>query len=129
MYVRRVLRLATFYPLKLHFSNKQSTNQSVFDFTTSDKVNRCSGRTNCLYFIWYHIKIIICRNFDVQNRNGEISLKIWYDSAKIGMVGISVIIWLSLLLTHRIMEYHEIVVLTILLGNKGSSKSADLPEP
>ena len=42
------------------------------------------------YFIWYHFKIIICSNFDVRNHNAEIGLEKSYDSAKIGMVGISV---------------------------------------
>ena len=38
LYNRRILRLATFYPLKKRYSNKQRTNQSVFYFTTRDKV-------------------------------------------------------------------------------------------
>ena len=33
--------------------------------------------------------MVICRNFDVRNRNAEICLENRYDSAKIGMVGIS----------------------------------------
>ena len=41
-------------------------------------------------FMWYHFKIIICRNFDIQNRNAEIGLENQHDSAKIGMIGISV---------------------------------------
>ena len=51
--------------------------------------NRCSGRTNSLYFIWFHIKIVICWNFDIQNCNAEINLENQYDSSKIGMAGIS----------------------------------------
>ena len=51
--------------------------------------NRCRGSSNHRYLIWYHSKIIICRNFDVWNRNAEIGLEKQYDSTKIGMVGIS----------------------------------------
>ena len=83
-------RLSSFYPLKERFSNKQCINQSVFYFTTGDKVNRCSGRTNSLYLIWYGIKIFICRNVGVQTSNAENGLENKQDSAKIGMVGISV---------------------------------------
>ena len=64
------------------------------------RYNRCRGRSNPCYFIWYHFRIVICRNFDVRNRNAGMVLENWYDSEKIGMVGISVDvqICLSLLL-------------------------------
>ena len=78
-----------FFTAKVMFFKKHCTNKSVFYFTTSDKVNRCSGRTNSLHFIGYQIKIIICRNFDVQIRNAEILLENRYDSSTIQMVGIS----------------------------------------
>ena len=53
------------------------------------RYNRCRGMSNPCYFVWYRFKIIICHDFDIQNHNAEISLKNQYDSAKIGMVGIS----------------------------------------
>ena len=57
------------------------------------RYNRCRGMSNPCYFVWYHFKIIICHDFDIRNRNAEISLKNRSDSAKIGMVGISVLDW------------------------------------
>ena len=53
------------------------------------RYNRCRGRSNPHYFIWYHFKIVICRNFDVLNRNAEIGLENWYDCANIRMISIS----------------------------------------
>ena len=53
------------------------------------RYNQCRGRSNPRYFVWYHSKIVICRNFDILNHNAEISLEPRYDSAKVGMVGIS----------------------------------------
>ena len=51
----------------------------------------CRDGNNPRYFVRYHFKIVICRNFDIQNRNAEIGLENPYDSAKIRMVGISAI--------------------------------------
>ena len=53
------------------------------------RYNRCRGRSNPHYFVWYHSKIVICRNFDILNHNADISLENLYDSTKVGMVGIS----------------------------------------
>ena len=40
--------------------------------------------------------MVICRNLDLPNRNEEIDLEKRYDSAKIGMVGISETVLLSI---------------------------------
>ena len=54
-----------------------------------NRYNRCRGRSNPRYFIWYHFKIGFCCNFDVPNRNEDVDLENLYDPAKIRMVGIS----------------------------------------
>ena len=47
------------------------------------------GVKKTCYFVWYHFKINICRNFDIRNHNAKIGLANCYGSAKNGMVGIS----------------------------------------
>ena len=32
--------------------------------------------SNPRYFVWYHFKIVICRNFDIRNGNAKSALKI-----------------------------------------------------
>ena len=70
--------LAAFYQLWSTFSNKeQHTNQSLIYYQCLGIIingnenfsqNWCIGNGHILCFIWYHFKIVILWNFDVQNR-------------------------------------------------------------
>ena len=71
------------------FPPKNAQTSVSFYCTTGDKVNQCIGNIDSLYFIGYHIKIVLCPNFDVRIGNAEIVLENRYDSSKICMVGIS----------------------------------------
>ena len=51
------------------------------------RYNRCRSSSN--HLIWYHFKIVIPCSFDIRNLNAETGLQKWFDSAKIGMAGIS----------------------------------------
>ena len=82
-------RTFNFLPAEVIFSNKIHLASLYFILLTVIRYNRCRGRSNPHYFIWYHLEIFICSNFDVQNRSAEFGLENRYDSAKIGMVGIS----------------------------------------
>ena len=87
---RQVLRLATFCPLKKQGFFPIYVFKPVCILLRVIRYSHFRGRSNSLCFIWYHFKIFICQNFDIRNRNGEISLENQYDSAKIG---ISARIW------------------------------------
>ena len=94
-----VLSLAAFYQLRSTFSKKeQLTNQSVIYYQCSGiiingnvKCSQTGVQVTVTSFILsgtiFDCKIVILRNFDVRNRNGEISLEKQNDSTKI--VGIS----------------------------------------
>ena len=76
-------RTRTLLPAKSNvFSNKLCATRLYFILLLVIRYNRCRGRSNPHYFVWYHFKIIICNNFDIRNRNAEIGLENRYDSAK-----------------------------------------------